>query len=290
MSNATTTAFINMRRSPYQSIAAIMVLTITFFISYVFVMLMVGSEFVLRYFETQPQITGFFRADTSEEAVTQAEASIKQLSYVKDINVISKEEALQIYQEDNKDDPLLLQLVTADILPASIEVSATDIAALPQIEEELKQIPEIEEVIYQRDIVESLAKWTRALRLVGISLISLLVITSVFVIIVITGMKVASKRTAIRVMQLIGASRWYIKAPFFFEGVYYGILGAVLGWIGTYILSLYLTPWLLQFLRDIPIVPVPTVFMLGLLGSGVLSGIIIGGLASLFSSQRLLKY
>lgn len=290
MSNATTTAFINMRRSPYQSIAAIMVLTITFFISYVFVMLIVGSEFVLRYFETQPQITGFFRADTSEEAVTQAEASIKQLSYVKDINVISKEEALQIYQEDNKDDPLLLQLVTADILPASIEVSATDIAALPQIEEELKQIPEIEEVIYQRDIVESLAKWTRALRLVGISLISLLVITSVFVIIVITGMKVASKRTAIRVMQLIGASRWYIKAPFFFEGVYYGILGAVLGWIGTYILSLYLTPWLLQFLRDIPIVPIPTVFMLGLLGSGVLSGIIIGGLASLFSSQRLLKY
>lgn len=290
MSNATTTAFINMRRSPYQSIAAIMVLTITFFISYVFVMLIVGSEFVLRYFETQPQITGFFRADTSEEAVTQAEASIKQLSFVKDINVISKEEALQIYQEDNKDDPLLLQLVTADILPASIEVSATDIAALPQIEEELKQIPEIEEVIYQRDIVESLAKWTRALRLVGISLISLLVITSVFVIIVITGMKVASKRTAIRVMQLIGASRWYIKAPFFFEGVYYGILGAVLGWIGTYILSLYLTPWLLQFLRDIPIVPIPTVFMLGLLGSGVLSGIIIGGLASLFSSQRLLKY
>lgn len=290
MSNPAGSALINMRRSPYQTLAAIMVLTISFFITYIFTMLIVGSEFVLRYFETQPQITAFFQTDTPSEVVANTQQTMQSQSNVKSVKVISKDEALQIYQEDNKEDPLLLQLVTADILPASIEVQANSIDALPEIETQLKAVPEIDEVIYQKDIVDALAKWTKSLRLVGAALISLLITTSIFVIIVITGMKVASKRTTIRVMQLIGASRWYIKAPFLFEGVYYGIFGAILGWIGVYTLSLYLTPWLLEFLKDIPVVPVPPIFMFGLLGAGVLSGTIIGFIASWFASQRFFKY
>lgn len=270
--------------------AAILVLSITFFISYVFVTTMVGSEYVLRYFEAQPQIIAFFNPDAEVDSVKRAEDTMRALPFVKDVTVISKEDALNIFLEDNQDDPLTLQLVTADILPASIEVSAVDIQSLPQIEQALLNVPDVSSVEYQRDIVEQLHNWTNSIRLVGGLFITLLVATSVLIIIVITGMKVSSKRTAIRVMQLIGASGWYIKAPFLFEGMYYGVIGAIIGWVATYILSLYATPWLIQFFGEIGIVPIPLIFMGALLAGGVTSGVLIGGIASFFSSQRLLKY
>ena len=290
MPSATLSALKNMRRSPYQSIAAVLVLGITFFITYVFVLLMLGSERILQYFETQPQITAFFQTDTEESAVQQAEIAMRQKNYVKDVKVVTKDQALAIYQEDNKNDPLLLQLVTADILPASVEVSATDIQHLNQIESDLKSIEGIDEVVYQKDIVNSLISWTRTIRIVGIALISMLVVTSIMVVIVITGMKVAAKRHAIKIMQLVGASGWYIKSPFFFEGMYYGIFGAIIGWAGAYTLLLYLTPWLLKFLSDIPLLPIPLETLGIMLGGGVISGMLIGSISSLFSTQRFLKY
>lgn len=283
-------AFTSMRRSPYQSVAAILVLGITFFITYVFVLLLLGSQKILVYFETQPQITAFFQTDADEKVVQQTEYTMREKEYVKDVKVVTKEQALQIYQEDNKDDPLLLQLVTADILPASIEVSATDIQYLTQIESDLKTVEGIDEVVYQKDIVHSLVTWTRTIRLVGVSLITMLVITSILVVVVITGMKVSAKRHAIKIMQLVGASGWYIKSPFFFEGMYYGIFGAMIGWAGAYTLLLYLTPWLLKFLSDIPLLPIPMETLGLMLGGGVLSGILIGGISSLISTQRFLKY
>lgn len=289
MSQPASTALTNMRRSPYQSLAAILVLSISFFVTYIFVMLTFGTEKVLQYFETQPQVTAFFDVQAQEEQVKQAEATMRGKDYVKELRLITKDEALAIYREDNKDDPLLLQLVTADILPASLEVSAVNIEYLPQIETDLTALDGIEEVVFQKDIVDKLAKWTKTLRVAGLALVTLLLVTSILVIVVITSMKVSTRRTAIRIMRLIGASQWYIKAPFLWEGIYYGILGALFGWLATYTVLLYLTPLLINFLGDIPLLPVPVLTMLGLLGGGSLVGIFLGALASLIASGRYLK-
>lgn len=279
----------NIRRSPYQSLAAISTLTQTFLLAYLFGMLMIGSEFVLRYFETQPQIIAFFRPDVSDDSVATAQSQIEQKDYVKEVKRVTKEDALNTYREDNKNDPLLLQLVTADILPASLEVSATEIQYLPKLEEDLKKVEGIDEVVFQKDVTDTLGKWTHNLRIGGMILFTLLALTSTIQIMVMMSMKISAKRSAIKTMQLIGASRWYIKAPFILEGAIYGLAGALFGWIVTYVAVLYSTPWLLKFLGDIPLLPVSPVFMLILLGSGIVTGITLGAISSLLASQRFLK-
>src|SRR5690606_11778343 len=103
---------------------------------------------------------------------------------------ISKEEALKIYQEQNKSDPILLDLVTADILPASIEVqavSATDLADLATV---VQSSDLVEEVVFQKDIVDTLVAWTNAARKIVIAVIAILVTVSVLVIITIIGIKI----------------------------------------------------------------------------------------------------
>ena len=279
----------NIRRTPYQSISAILVLTISFFLGYLFTLLIIGSEMVLRHFETQPQITAFFDLQATQEQIALISNQLEQKPYIKKVNTISKDQALEIYRQDNQDDPLLLELVTADILPASLEISAQDITYLDTISDDLKQFDEIDEVLFQKDVIASFGKWTKSLRIVGISIVAILTFTSILITTVIIGMKINSKRTAIRIMRLVGATRWYIKSPFILEGACYGFFGSLFGWLGAYTLLLYSTPWLLDFMGNISILPVEPLFMLMVLGIGSPIGIMLGSLASLIAVQRLLK-
>lgn len=283
------TSWTYMRRSPYQALSAILIMFLTFFLATVFVLTAGGFQGVLRYFETRPQVTAFFKDDTVMDQVDILQAKLAQTGKVKESTYISKQQALAIYKEQNKNDPLLLEMVTANILPASLEVSTKDISYLPEVAQILKNEPAVEEVIFQEDVVKALHNWTSTLRKIGVGLIGALGLVSLLIILVIVGMKITMRREEIEILQLLGASSWYIRAPFVFEGMFYGIVGAFLAWGVSYLLILYVTPFLVKFLSGIPILPVPIFFMLSLLGIEILAGIVIGSLGSLLAVKRYLK-
>ncbi|HEX7017399.1 MAG TPA: permease-like cell division protein FtsX [Patescibacteria group bacterium] len=287
--NSFTTALVQMRRSPYQSLAAILMLSLTFFVGYTFSMFLLGSEKVLQYFETRPQVIAFFEIDTPGQTITQVEQTIRSKSYVTDVKVVSKEQALEIYQQENADDPLLLELVTAQILPASIEVSGTSVEDLAKIKSNLETETSVEEVVLQQDIIDSLSTWTRSIRLLGLASMTILAITSLLIMIIVIGMKVVSKRYAIQIMHVIGATRWFIKSPFLFEGILYGLLGSVMGWSCMLIGFIYLMPWLRNFLGPINVLPVPPVFFVMQLSIGTLVGMMLGAIAGSVAVGRMIK-
>jgi len=283
------TCWTHMRRSPYQALAATLIMFLTFFLATVFVLTAGGFQVVLRYFETRPQVTAFLKDETTLEQVDTIKARLAQTGKVKEIKYISKEEALAIYREQNKNDPLLLEMVTANILPASLEVATKEISFLPEVAQILKSESGVEEVIFQEDVVRSLHNWTSTLRKIGMGLIGALGLVSLLIILVIIGMKITLRKEEIEILQLIGASPWYIRAPFIFEGMFYGVIGAILAWGTGYLLLLYTTPFLVKFLSGIPILPVPIPFMLAVLGIEILAGIVIGSLGSLLAVRRYLK-
>src|SRR3989344_1701091 len=119
----------HIRRSPYQAFAAISVMTLTFLVGGLFVLLSIGSSVVLNYFEQKPQITVFFTDEKKETDIVALEDKLKQNKKVAAVKYISKDEALEIYKQQFQKDPLLLEMVSADILPASLEVSAETISS-----------------------------------------------------------------------------------------------------------------------------------------------------------------
>ena len=123
----------------------------------------------------------------------------------------------------------------------------------------------------------------------GIGLISIFGLVSLLVILVIIGMKITLLREEIEVLQLIGASRWYIRAPFLLEGIFYGVVGAFMAWGISYLLLLYLTSYIIKFFQGIALLPVSPTFMLTVLGMEIASGIVIGSLGSLLAVKRYLK-
>lgn len=283
------TARNNIRRSPYQALAAVFVMTLTFLFVSFFVFILYGSTKAIGYFESRPQVTAFFNNEVKQEEIDKLKNDLLATNKISSVKFVSKEEALKIYKEQNKDDPLLLELVTADILPASLEISTIKIEDLSEINNGLKNSPLVSEVVFQKDVVSILTSWTNALRNIGLALIIVLSLASIFIMVIIVGVKISQKKQDIEIMRLIGANSWYVRWPFIIEGVFYGALGAILGWgIASGILW-YATPMLSAFLRGIPIFPIPLVFLLGLLGAEIMIAIVLGAFSSFVAVLRYLK-
>jgi len=283
------TAWQYIRRSPYQSLAAVMIMFLTLLAIGIFGFLSYGSFVVLKHFESKPEITVFFKDEKGREEIRSLEKRLDQSDKVAETKYVSKEDALAIYKEMFKNDPILLEMVTANILPASLEISATEARFLADINEIIKKEENIEEVVYQKDIVDNLLKVTTAIRLVGLTVIAYLTFTSILVIITIIGMKISTRREEIGIMQLIGAKNWYIRAPFILEGIIYGVVGAVLASGVCVGISFYGADKVAGFFKGVPLLPLPGIFYLGLFGAELAIGAFIGGIGSLIVVWRYLR-
>lgn len=282
----------SIRRSPILALVAIFTLTITFFVGYVFSFLVIGGEMLLRHLEQQPQVTVYFVPDTPNENIASAAGILKEKPYVQDIRQVSQEEALELYRQQHADDQILLELVTASMLPPSLEVAGTSLADLQQIREDVKSFDNVDEIVFQQDVVDRIQTFTSTLRKFGLTVLVVLILHSLFVTMVMISIKAATRKKSIQILRLLGATRWYVKMPFMYEGMLYGIASAILAWLGVVVTSWYLTPWLkwLQsFFGTIQLAPIPWQVYAAQLGIGLLVGIVLGFLASIFAVQRLLK-
>ncbi|MEK7092386.1 MAG: permease-like cell division protein FtsX, partial [Patescibacteria group bacterium] len=201
------TAWNHIRRSPYQTFAAVLIVLQTFFVITMFSLIIYVSSKTISYFESVPQVTAFFKNEVKQKDIDSLKKQIEEDGKASSVKFVSKNEALDIYKQQNKeDDPLLLELVTADILPASLEVSAIKIDDLPVISDMLKSSPLVQKVIYQKDVVTTLKAWTDALRKIGIAIVLVLALDSILIMVIIIGMKVSQKKEEIEVERLLGAT------------------------------------------------------------------------------------
>lgn len=277
------------RRSPYQAIAAILIMSLTFFAITIFAVLTILSIRFIAYFESRPQLTVFFKDDASRQEIAGLEEKLKATGKTSNVSYVSKEEALEIYREQNKNDPILLDLVTADILPASIEVQALQAEDLSELADIVKGAELVEEVVFQKDIVDTLVSWTNAFRQVGLAVITILIVVSLLVIVTIIGIKITVRREEIETMRLLGATNWFIRAPFLLEGAFYGFVGSVIGGGLAIGLFYYFTPTLESFLRGVAIFPLSPFIILELFAIEVIIACVLGVFASYMAVLRYLK-
>jgi len=223
------TAFNHIRRSPYQSFLIVIVLAFSFYLISSFTTLAFISQKILGFFEAKPQIIAYLKDAATMEQVEQLKTTLKESGQTEKIVYVSKEEALKIYQENNQDNPLLLEMVTADILPASIEISANKIEYLKPISEILQQEEIIsvsegnkKEIDFQEGIVESLRHWTLMVRRVGLGVGGFLLMEVFLLIVVVMSMKITLKKEEVEILRLLGAKAWFIQAPFLLESAIYG--------------------------------------------------------------------
>ena len=285
------TTLTQIRRTPYQALAAVMVLSLTFLAATIFTFLFFGANKILQYFESSPQVIAFFEKgeDLSEEEIIGIKSRLEETGNLDAFKYVSTKEAEVIYKEKNQDDPLLLELVDYKILPPSIEVSAVNIQGLESLKNTLSEQPKVTDVVFYEDIVDILSLWVKNIRLIGLILIIYLSVQSILILMLIVSLKILAKKEEIEIIQLLGGSFWFIAKPFLMEGIIYGALGAILGFIIAVSILMYSTPMVIEWLGDIPLFPISFFFLVLVIGVEIVIGALLGMIASLIGVRRFVK-
>ncbi len=290
MNNLTAT-WHHLRRSPFQSLAALVIMSLTFFTIFTFVILSRGLSSVLTYFETKPEITIFLKDGLDQTEVEGLQKEISLYSNIKEIRFISKENALNLYRQQNLGNPLLTEMVTASILPASFEISVTDPKVLKKIYDDFTPKSHfVEEIIFQQDIVDSIITWSINIKQAGLAISATLLAISFFVILIIIGMKITNHKDEIKISRLLGASKFYVQKPFLTEGLFYGFFGGCLGSFFSLLLGYFLAPKVNQFFNPITFVDFDPSFYLLLLFVLIFTGSLVGYFSSWLSVRRFIKF
>jgi len=169
---------------------------------------------------------------------------IQALYGVNKIDYISSEDAL-LYMKEEMQQAEILSHLKENPLPASfmIYVKPTNNTweTIERIATQIKMMPEITEVEYGKGWLERISSFMAFFRITCIAIGVLLLITTLFVISNTIRLVFYARRDEIDVMRLMGATRWFIKIPFYLEAICQGLIGGIIGIIVLFGLFYYLT-------------------------------------------------
>lgn len=163
-----------------------------------------------------------------------ARTRIENLPGVSHINMVSKVEALERLRVRLGDQAEAITLVGSNPLPESIEIYATDAAAVPSIVTKLRGLDEVDDIVYAGDLVKRLARISKFLDNLTISMIIMALFSSSLILFNTIRLTAYSHVNEINMMVRVGATSSYVIAPF-------AISGAILGFVSTVIASGFLS-------------------------------------------------
>lgn len=295
----------NIKRNKWLTISTIIVASIVFTLSSIFISASILTQKVVEYYEQRAQVIVFFKKDTTEEDIIKFRDLINDKDLVEEIDYVSQEEALEIYKEDFKDNPDLISTVTADSLPASLEIRAKNIDSLLLTIENINKVketdPNVDEVMYFKDVVDNMKTLSRIINIGSIVLISAMALVTISLIRVTIGFNIKIHQEEIEIMHLVGSSDKFIRTPFLLEGTFYGFIGGLLSalcvLIPWYVVISYtkgtdFSYWIDQLLVDINLpflAEISITFILIFLLIHILIGSLFGFASSYSAVKKYLK-
>lgn len=275
-------------RSPGHVIAAILVMTASFFAVTVFTFILVRSHIALNYFESLPQVTAFMKDSASPEEITALSAEVEATGLTSAIKFVSKEEALERYKTQNAGNTALLDLVTADFLPDSLEIQTKSITDLNKIAEILnsKKDTIVEEVIFRADVVANLSRFTTGLRNTAIILLGLLLLSLTITSSFITALQTYVNRDEIEIMRLIGATKTFVYTPFILESIFYGVIASTVASVTSLASMPFVLAWFSDLFKGVSSVQVSPLIFGVIVGISLLIGIVTNLLGSYWAVRK----
>lgn len=275
----------NLRTRSGMGLTAVTIITLAFVIQGLFIIAFLNLNSLDESLTQRLQMRVFLRDRANPVAVGEA---LSRFPEVEAITFVGKDEALENLRLQLGERSDLLDLMTENPLPDTFVIKVNDPYALPQLAEQIRSFPEVEEVVYGQ---ESLGKLLDLVTLISrCSLLGMVVIflATLFIAVNTIRLTVIARKTEIEIRKLVGATSGYIRAPFVFEGIYMGLVSAGLASLaGDFLYRFLLTrvPTALPFLPILPREVVVPQMVAALFGLGLVMGIV----GSWLSVRKYLK-
>lgn len=271
-------ALTSLSRNRLLSIATVSTMAISIFFLGVAVLLTVNADRFMNRLESDIEIVAFLDDAANQNQVAAINDQIQALAGVQAVVFVSKDQALvRIQDKFATDDYDLGKTLGKNPLPDTYEIKAQNPQDVPVLAGQIGTIPGVYKVSYGQGMVEKLFQVTKWVRIISVSLMGLLAMGSVFLIATTIRLAIYARRKEIYLMKLIGATDWFVRWPFFIEGVILGLAGALIaiGALGVGYNSLVSS--LATTLFFVPLVQQQDLLInmyLSLLGAGAVLGIL----------------
>ncbi|WNC14424.1 permease-like cell division protein FtsX [Brevibacillus brevis] len=282
----------NLGRNGWMSFASISAVTITLFILGVFLILAMNVNYFAQSVEKQVEIRVFLDVLATKENVAQVEQNIKAIPKVDTVSFIPKDEGLKQFKESLGEKAYLFDGLEKDNpLPDTFVVKTKEPQDTSAVAAQIKKLQYVKNLNYGEGTVEKLFALTGAVRNVGIAFIIGLGFTAMFLIANTIKLTIVARRREIEIMKLVGATNWFIRWPFFVEGLMMGILGALIPTVMLMVGYYYLLDGIqssfeaAQLFKLLPLFPLVYQVALALIAIGAFIGI----WGSLVSVRRFLR-
>jgi len=234
------------------------------------------------------QITAILSPDLSITKAGELKQRILRHPEVATARYVSKEQAFEKLKKKMKG-KISLNNLSGNPLPNTIEIELKKPEKIKELAEEIGKFPGVEGTRYgDAKLIDKLLRLSYRIYILGVVIIGMLLVSAVFLISNTIRLTVFSRRKEISIMELVGATSWFIRGPFITEGLIHGMVGAGIAVICLNVIYAYGTEWLLEGMPFIPVVPASSISLY--LSSGLLAvGIIVGTASSFFSVNKYLK-
>lgn len=230
----------NICRNIWFSLASTAIISACIFLFCLFFALIANVQFMAKKAETTVGLTVFFDESMPSEEIIKLGEEILSRSEIKEGRYISAEEAWETFQTEYFRDAEDLADGFADDNPlagsASYEIFLHDIGEQGNVVAYLEALPGVRRVNYSNDMAAGLSNFNTMLGLISAVIIGILLAVAVFLISNTISTAAAFRKDENKIMRLIGATNFMIRAPFVVEGIIIGFAGAAIPLLSVYFL------------------------------------------------------
>ncbi|MEA4891559.1 MAG: permease-like cell division protein FtsX [Peptococcaceae bacterium] len=281
--------FRNVRRNKIMSLASISTVAISLFLLGCVWLFITNVNNLVSTVESELEINAYIEETVSREDAQALADNIGAFPGVEKVTFIPREEGILLLEGRFGNDADLAGTVgDNNPLPDMIQVRASDPELVPALAQKLENTSGVETVRYGQGTVERLlqtADWVEQAGVIGLVGIS---IAAVFLISTSIRITVFSRRDEIDIMRLVGATNWYIRWPFLIEGVFIGLIGALLACVLLYFGYRGIVGYVSEHLAFVPLLT-DNLALLGMARGILIFGASLGLLGSFLSVIRYLR-
>ncbi len=288
---------INFWRNGWLSTATMVIMILALVVIEGVIMFGFVAKRVLSSLQDRIDISVYFRPETSEDSILKVKRSLEGLAEVKDVEYISRENALNIFKERHADDATISQAVeelNSNPLLASLNVKARDpreygIIASYLEDNSLKTSVDKVTFAQNQTVIERLVAIIETSNKVGVALAVFLASVAVLVTFNTIRLAIYSNRDEIGIMRLVGASNGFIRGPYIVEGVIYGVLSGVASLLIMVPIIKFASPYIGVFIPEVNLTAYLSDNFVKLLGYQLFFGIGLGIISSVIVIRRYLR-
>src|SRR3954463_16145940 len=218
-------------RNVTMTIAMIITMSVSLTMLGASVLLYMQVDQMKGYYYGEIEVSIFLRTDVTDAQRQAIDQAISTNPLVKEKTYETREQAWKRFQELWQDSPDFVKSIGPNSLPESFRVKLNDPEKYKTFADQMQGMQGIQDIIDQRTLLDKVFKIFNAIQVMALVVAGVMALAALLLVGNTIQVAAYSKRREVAVMKLVGASNWFIQAPFVLEAVVAGLVGAVIGWL-----------------------------------------------------------